>query len=74
MLTSYANPAMTGTWWLTWAEAVAVSLWYHALHPQGFFRVVETEEGRLAETQHAACKSKHKITNALRKTGQKQEV
>lgn len=51
----------------TWTQSVvpggdASSLRHHALHPEGFFRVVEAEEGRLAKTQHAACKNKHLVS------------
>lgn len=46
----------------TWTSSVVPrgdpsSLGHHALHHEGFFGVVEAEEGRLAETQHAACKT-----------------
>lgn len=33
------------------------SLGHHALHPEGFLRVVKAEEVRLAKTQHTTWKT-----------------
>lgn len=44
-----------------WTESVVPGgetspLRHHALHPEGFFRVVEAKVGRLAKTQHTALR------------------